>query len=70
MKLILEKKNKLKLLLQIHDELIFESDIKDIEASCSLIKETMTSVKNSDLHSFTIPLLIDINTGYNWGELH
>tara|TARA_Y100000590_G_scaffold44222_1_gene47096 strand:- start:36 stop:2810 length:2775 start_codon:yes stop_codon:yes gene_type:complete len=66
----IRKKNKLKLLLQIHDELIFESDIKDIEASCSLIKETMTSVKNSDLHSFTIPLLIDINTGYNWGELH
>ena len=67
---IISKKNSnLKLLLQIHDELIFESNIEDINKSMSLIKETMTSVKNSDLHSFSIPLLVDINNGDNWGEL-
>ena len=30
----------------------------------------MTSVKDSELHSFSIPLLVDINTGKNWGDLH
>jgi len=66
----IKKKNNLKMLLQIHDELIFESDIEDINSSIKLIKETMVSVKNSNLHSFSIPLLVDINNGDNWGELH
>jgi len=30
----------------------------------------MSSVKDSDLHSFSIPLLVDINVGDNWGDLH
>jgi len=66
----MNKKYNLKMLLQIHDELIFESDINEIKTSTKLIKETMISVKNSDLHSFSIPLLVDINNGENWGELH
>ena len=66
----IKKKNNLRILLQIHDELIFESHIKDINSSVKLIKEIMVSVKNSNLHSFSIPLLVDINNGDNWGELH
>ena len=68
--IIIKKKNNLRMLLQIHDELIFESDTKDINSSVKLIKETMVSVKNSNLHSFSIPLLVDLNNGDNWGELH
>ena len=64
------KKNNLKMLLQIHDELIFESDDKEVKNASKFIKDTMTSVKNSELHAFSIPLLVDINTGQNWGELH
>ena len=64
------KKEKLKMLLQIHDELIFESDVNDVNESSKLIKDTMTSVKNSEFHSFSIPLLVDINVGDNWGMLH
>jgi len=30
----------------------------------------MTSVVKSDLHSFSIPLTVDINFGENWGILH
>ena len=41
-----------------------------MKTSINLIKETMISVKNSDLHSFSIPLLVDINSADNWGELH
>ena len=59
-----------KMLLQIHDELIFEVEDKDSKKVGNLIKDEMTSVKNSDLHSFSIPLSVDINFGRNWGVLH
>ncbi len=66
-----EKKFKsLKMILQIHDELIFEAPKKDLKAISKIVREEMTSVKNSDLHSFSIPLLVDINVGDNWGLLN
>ena len=58
------------MLLQIHDELIFEVDEKKLNQSSKIIKEIMTSVKDSNLHSFSIPLLVDVNSGDNWGQLH
>ncbi len=64
------KTNSLKMLLQIHDELIFEESSKETKKSTKLIKDLMLSVKDSELHSFSIPLLVDVNTGENWGELH
>ena len=64
------KNNSLKMLLQIHDELIFEESSKETKKSTKLIKDLMLSVKNSELHSFSIPLLVDVNIGENWGELH
>ena len=64
------KNNKFKLLLQIHDELIFEVPEKEISSISKIIKEEMSSVKDSELHSFSIPLLVDINSGNNWGMLH
>jgi len=64
------KNNSLKMLLQIHDELIFEESSKETKKSTKLIKDLMLSVKDSELHSFSIPLLVDMNIGENWGELH
>ena len=62
--------SKCKILLQIHDELIFEAPKDDIKKYSQIIQEEMSSVKNSNLHSFSIPLLVDINVGNNWGDLH
>ena len=59
-----------KILLQIHDELIFEVPNTELKKISSTIKEEMTSVVSSDLHSFSIPLTVDINSGDNWGILH
>ncbi len=64
------KELKCKILLQIHDELIFEVHKDDIKTYSQIIQEEMSSVKNSNLHSFSIPLLVDINVGNNWGDLH
>ena len=66
----LPKNQNLKMLLQIHDELIFETNINDLKKSSKLISDIMKSVKNSEQHSFSIPLLVDVNSGKNWGELH
>ena len=59
-----------KILLQIHDELIFEVKKDEVSKYKELIQKEMSSVKDSDLHTFSIPLSIDINHGNNWGELH
>ena len=64
------KNNKSKMLLQIHDELIFEVPEKEVKTITKIIKEEMTSVTESDLHSFSTPLTVDVNTGNNWGILH
>jgi len=64
------KNNKSKMLLQIHDELIFEVPEKEVKAITKIIQEEMTSVTESDLHSFSTPLTVDVNTGDNWGILH
>ncbi len=69
-KLSEEKNSNSKMLLQIHDELIFEIPKKDEKAMIKLIEKEMTSVAQSDYHSFSTPLTVDINVGDNWGMLH
>ena len=66
-----DKKNqKTKMLLQIHDELIFETPKDEIKRISKIIVDKMSSVAKSDQHSFSIPLTVDLNTGDNWGALH
>ncbi len=69
-KLSEEKNSNSKMLLQIHDELIFEIPKKDEKVMIKLIEREMTSVAQSDYHSFSTPLTVDINVGDNWGMLH
>ena len=56
--------------MQIHDELIFEVPVKEVKNITEIIKDEMTSVTESDLHTFSTPLTVDVNTGDNWGILH
>jgi DNA polymerase-1 len=67
---ILEENHKAKMLLQIHDELIFECLKKDESEVKKIVKTAMTSVSSSDHHMFSIPLEVSINSGNNWGEAH
>ena len=64
------KKLKCNILLQIHDELIFEVIEEEVNNYSKIIKDEMSSVKDSDLHSFSLPLSVDINVGDNWDDLH
>ena len=36
----------------------------------ALIREIMNGANTSEYHKFTVPLLIDLNSGGNWGMLH
>ena len=69
-KLSEDKLIKSKMLLQIHDELIFEVPKKDENLITKIIKNEMTSVAQSEFHSFSTPLTVDVNVGDNWGMLH
>ena len=69
-KTIEDKVIKVKMLLQIHDELIFECNEAESESIKKIIKEAMISVSSSDYHMFSIPLEVNVNSGYNWGDAH
>ncbi len=64
------KKLQIKMLLQIHDELIFECLKKDEGNVKKIIKEVMMSISRSEHHIFSIPLEVNVNSGYNWGDAH
>ncbi|WP_294409994.1 DNA polymerase I [uncultured Ruminococcus sp.] len=50
-----------KLILQVHDELIIESDIACAEKCAELLKEEMQGVYN-----MRVPLAVDVHTGHSW----
>jgi DNA polymerase-1 len=52
------------MLLQIHDELLFEVDKDAVEATERHIREVMTNIAE-----LKVPLVVDINHGTNWAEL-
>jgi DNA polymerase-1 len=52
------------MILQIHDELIFEVDEAEVEEAARIIRREMEGV-----WELAVPLKVDIKTGRNWGEL-
>ena len=61
---------KRKMLLQIHDELVVEAPKNELSKIIPIIKTEMSNMTSSELHSFSIPLTVDINSGENWGLVH
>ena len=61
---------KTKMLLQIHDELVFETSKDEIEKVVPIIKKIMSGASSSEHHKLSIPLTVDIKSGNNWGEAH
>jgi DNA polymerase-1 len=54
-----------KMLLQVHDELIFEVPNKEIEATSVVVKDTMQNAARLD-----VPLIVDVGIGDNWNQAH
>ena len=61
------KKTKLKskMILQIHDELLFEVPEIELDLLSSLVKEEMENAIKLD-----VPLKVDCDYGKNWFEAH
>jgi DNA polymerase-1 len=58
-----------KMLLQVHDELIFEAPTKMSEKLIETVKTTMQNACAPRL-SLSVPLLVDAQAANNWEEAH
>ena len=62
-RLIEERNMQSRMLLQVHDELVFEAPPDETPALKELVKSEMQSVYN-----LTVPLLVEIGSGPNWRD--
>ncbi len=60
-----KKKMRTRMILQIHDELVFEVPDSELEAARKIIRQGMEGVVQ-----LKAPLLVDLGTGKNWCEAH
>jgi len=59
-----EKKLAARMILQVHDELLFEAPVKEREELEKLVKDEMENV-----HQLEVPLVVEIGAGPNWRDL-
>jgi DNA polymerase-1 len=52
-----------RMLLQVHDELVFETPPEEVEALSQLVRDHMENVV-----ALRVPLVVDIGIGPNWLE--
>jgi len=64
-KMLDERKTKTKLLLQVHDELVFDLALDEADELIPLIEEKMRSAIPME-----IPIIVESGTGSNWLEAH
>ena len=62
---IQQQQPRIKMIMQVHDELVFEVHKAEIDGAKDLIRNAMTSAAK-----LTVPLVVDIGVGENWDEAH
>ena len=55
----------IKLLMQVHDELVFEIAEQDVEQAKAKIKQIMENAEK-----LSVPLIVELGQGINWDEAH
>ncbi len=58
-----------RMLLQVHDELVFEVPEKEIEATTAVVREVMSGAA-LPVVEISVPLTVDVGVGDNWEEAH
>jgi DNA polymerase-1 len=61
---IRERGLKSRMLLQVHDELVFEVPRNEVETMRTLVQEQMENV-----HPLKVPLVVDVGVGKNWRDM-
>jgi DNA polymerase I len=59
-----EEKLQAKMILQVHDELVFEVPKNELEVVSKLVREEMEGV-----YKIAVPLLVEVCSGPNWRDL-
>ena len=54
-----------KMLLQVHDELIFEVPEAELDKTAALVKKVMEDAAHLD-----VPLVVETGSGANWDQAH
>ena len=62
---IVTQQHDIRMIMQVHDELVFEVNNRIVEYGVNLIREKMVSAVE-----LTIPLVVDVGVGSNWDEAH
>src|ERR1700674_3423657 len=52
-----------RMLLQVHDELVFEAPPEEVETVCAMVKSEMETVER-----LVVPLVVDVGVGDNWRD--
>jgi DNA polymerase-1 len=60
-----QEKLRSRLLLQVHDELVFDVQLAEVDAVQRLVRELMEGALTLE-----VPLVVDMNVGKNWLEAH
>ena len=53
------------MLLQVHDELVFEVPEAELDETAAVVKRTMEGAASLD-----VPLIVDVGIGENWAKAH
>ena len=62
-------RGKARMLLQVHDELVFEVDEDAVDETGRLVREVMANAPAPRV-KLSVPLVVDVGTGRNWDEAH
>jgi DNA polymerase-1 len=62
----MERKFKSKMILQVHDELVFDAHKDELDIIIPIIKEQMTNA----IPGLKVPLLVEAGQGENWLQAH
>ncbi|HKK10362.1 MAG TPA: DNA polymerase I, partial [Bacteroidales bacterium] len=60
-----KQKLKTKMILQVHDELVFDTPREEVDKVSKLVEEKMKNAMNLE-----VPVVVDYSTGENWLEAH
>ena len=60
---------KARMLLQVHDELIFECPDAEVDQTCKLVQKIMVEAPEPAL-KLSVPLQVDARAAHNWDEAH
>ncbi|MEZ4704797.1 MAG: DNA polymerase I [Bdellovibrionota bacterium] len=62
---LMEKEYQSQMLLQVHDELVFEGPESELEKLSAMVKTKMESAAK-----LSVPLLVEVGMGDNWAQAH